>query len=168
MTSETISKLLFKKQDYFEDFQKLLQFGFMNGVQSIALSPNWIKDEVAGTYDNVTKSIIILIPLNTNKLNEKHLITSLAHEIGHHMSLNFANDYEYLYHYFQTNEKTASDNYRISEFEKSLLLEEELFAWENALDVLKELNILSKVEKDLHEDFHYSYEQYMNIPLKSK
>jgi hypothetical protein len=135
----------------------------MNGISSIGMLPNFFKNEISGEYDNVTKAITIFIPLELDTINEKQLITVLAHEIGHHLSLNFTNDHDYLYYYFHTNDKARQSDDPISTIEKCLILEEELSAWENAVELLKELNMLDHVLDDLHDDFHYSYENYLDI-----
>lgn len=164
MKTNQIAKLLFKSNDTFQHFQKLLQYGFMNGIQSIGIMPNLFKNEICGELNNATKTITIFIPLTLDTINDKQLITVLAHEIGHFLSLNFANDNEYMFYLFHTIEKAKNTRKPISAIEKCLILEEELFAWENAKSLLKELNILKHVENDLHDDFHYSYENYLEIP----
>lgn len=158
-----IGNILFKEKSAFKQFKKLLQYGYVNGITSINLSPNFLKNEITGLYDNNTKAITIFIPLQMDELDDAKLITTLAHEIGHHFSLTFANDYEYLYHYFNIQYKAALSDKPIHPVEKALILEEELFAWESAKLILDELEIMKSVEKTFLEDFHYSYEHYLEI-----
>lgn len=156
----------FKDKNQSKMFLKLLDYALLSGISKLTITiiDSPFEIEYADIYYDISENRINLeLPSHMTKKEFNHYIVAISHELGHYYSILVRpNGYRRLIQLIAEKQYKGKIN---DKYLNLLLLDEELTAWENAILILKELDLYSFSKKTLDNDAIVCFDSYVNFCL---